>query len=257
MLGLNVGQEAPKVFLCGSSADAGTIQRVTGCYLPSYPIWPAGTSADLGVLPAPGLLPVSGRAGTMAVRWTFRGRAWGGAGGRGCSASPAQVMPGPGTGVASLSWIGEERIAVGGVPAAGSVTGLAGRGVTHVVNCRSREEALMGGDLAAERTAFGAARVAHAPMRDLGLRQRPRLWAQAALFAARVLDDPAGGAGADSLHRGPPPLAHDCLRGAAAARAYHRPGRITGAHVPARRGTRPGLYPQRRAVARTRLTTPP
>jgi protein-tyrosine phosphatase len=99
------------------------------------------------------------------------------------------VMPGPGAGVASLSWIGEERIAVGGVPAAGSVTGLAGRGVTHVVNCRSREEARMGGDLAAERTAFGAARVAHAPMRDLGLRQRPRLWAQAALFAARVLDD--------------------------------------------------------------------
>jgi protein-tyrosine phosphatase len=102
------------------------------------------------------------------------------------------VITGPGAGMASLSWIGEERIAVGGVPAAGSVTGLAGRGVTHVVNCRSREEARMGGDLAAERTAFGAARVAHAPMRDLGLRQRPRLWAQAALFAARVLDDQPG-----------------------------------------------------------------
>ena len=106
--------------------------------------------------------------------------------------APGLVTPAPGAGVASLSWIGEERIAVGGVPAAGSVAGLAGRGVTHVVNCRSREEARLGGDLAAERAAFGVARVAHAPMRDLGFRQRPRLWAEAALFTARVLDDQPG-----------------------------------------------------------------
>src|ERR1039457_3801388 len=106
--------------------------------------------------------------------------------------APGLVTPAPGAGVASLSWIGEERIAVGGVPAAGSVAGLAGRGVTHVVNCRSREEARLGGDLAAERAAFGVAWVAHAPMRDLGFRQRPRLWAEAALFTARVLDDQPG-----------------------------------------------------------------
>ena len=103
--------------------------------------------------------------------------------------APGPVTPGPGAGVASLSWIGGERIAVGGVPAAGSIAGLASRGVTHVVNCRSREEALLGGDLAAERAAFGVARVAHAPMRDLGWGQRPRLWARAVLFAAGVLDD--------------------------------------------------------------------
>lgn len=33
-----------------------------------------------------------------------------------------------------------------------------------------------------ERTAFGPGRVAHAPMRDHGLRQRPAVWA-AACFA--------------------------------------------------------------------------
>ena len=89
----------------------------------------------------------------------------------------------------SLSWIGEERIAIGSVPPAGSVAGLAGQGVTHVVNCRAWEQVRMRGDLAAERAVFGAARVAHAPMRDLGLGQQPRLWAEAACFAARVLDE--------------------------------------------------------------------
>jgi protein-tyrosine phosphatase len=45
------------------------------------------------------------------------------------------------------------------------------------------------GDLAAERAAFGPGRVAHAPMQDHGLRQRPAVWAAAACFAARVLED--------------------------------------------------------------------
>jgi protein-tyrosine phosphatase len=88
-----------------------------------------------------------------------------------------------------LSWIGQERIAIGSVPPAGSVAGLASQGVTHVVNCRTRGQVWWRGDLAAERAAFGVARVAHAPMQDLGWPQRPRLWAQAACFAARVLDD--------------------------------------------------------------------
>jgi protein-tyrosine phosphatase len=43
--------------------------------------------------------------------------------------------------------------------------------------------------LAAERAAFGVGRVAHAPMQDHGLRQRPAVWAAAAFFAAGVLDD--------------------------------------------------------------------
>ena len=48
---------------------------------------------------------------------------------------------------------------------------------------------MVGRDLAAERAAFGPGRVAHAPMQDHGLRQRPAVWAAAACFAARVLDD--------------------------------------------------------------------
>ena len=38
-----------------------------------------------------------------------------------------------------------------------------------------------------ERAAFGPGRVAHAPMQDHGLRQRPAVWAAAACFAAQVL----------------------------------------------------------------------
>ena len=88
-----------------------------------------------------------------------------------------------------MSWIGAERIAIGSVPPAGSVAGLAGQGVTHVVNCRTHGQVWLRGDLAAERAVFGGARVAHAPMWDLGLEQRPQLWAEAACFAARVLND--------------------------------------------------------------------
>ena len=59
-----------------------------------------------------------------------------------------------------------------------------------MVNCRARPQVKLSGDLAAEREALPD-RVVHAPMRDLGQRQRPRLWAEAAAFAARALaEDP-------------------------------------------------------------------
>jgi protein-tyrosine phosphatase len=89
--------------------------------------------------------------------------------------------------VDELSWIGGERIAIGSVPSAGLVARLAGQGVTHVVNCRSRIQVRWSGDLAAERVAFGDGLVAHAPMHDHGRRQRPAVWAPAARFAAQVL----------------------------------------------------------------------
>ena len=95
---------------------------------------------------------------------------------------------GPDPATAGMSWIGAERIAIGSVPTAESVVGLAGQGVTHIVNCRTRTQVLIAQDLAVERAIFGAARVAHAPMRDLGLSQHPRLWAAAARFAVRALD---------------------------------------------------------------------
>jgi protein-tyrosine phosphatase len=91
---------------------------------------------------------------------------------------------------AVLSWVGGERIAISGLPTKQAVPGLATQGVTHVVNCRARSQVRLSGDLSAERAAFPG-RVMHAPMWDLGQRQRPDLWAEAAAFAARVLaEDP-------------------------------------------------------------------
>ena len=90
-------------------------------------------------------------------------------------------VPGPAAASPALSWIGEERIAISGVPPARTVARLAEQGVTHVVNCRPQAQVRWSGDLAAEQAAFGAGRVAHAPMQDHGLRQRPAVWAAAAL----------------------------------------------------------------------------
>jgi len=90
--------------------------------------------------------------------------------------------PGPDAAGAALTWIGDERIAISGVPPARTVARLAEQGVTHVVNCRPQAQVRWSGDLAAERAAFGPGRVAHAPMQDHGLRQRPAVWAAAACF---------------------------------------------------------------------------
>ncbi|MDQ7910589.1 hypothetical protein RB614_39450 [Phytohabitans sp. ZYX-F-186] len=87
-----------------------------------------------------------------------------------------------------LSWIGDERVAVGGLPLATALPGLPAQGVTHVVNCRSRAQILLSQELAAERAVFGPGRVVHVPLLDFGQRQRPRLWSAAAHFAAGVLD---------------------------------------------------------------------
>jgi protein-tyrosine phosphatase len=100
-----------------------------------------------------------------------------------------RVVPGPDAAGPALSWIGDEHIAISGVPSARTVACLAEQGVTHVVNCRPRVQVRRFGDLAAERAALGAGRVVHAPMQDHGLRQRPAVWAAAACFAARVLAD--------------------------------------------------------------------
>jgi protein-tyrosine phosphatase len=98
-------------------------------------------------------------------------------------------VPGPVAADLVLSWIGDERIAISGVPSAWAVARLAEQGVTHVVNCRPRGQVRRYGDLAAEQAAFGPAQVAHAPMQDHGRRQRPAVWAAAACFAAGVLED--------------------------------------------------------------------
>lgn len=96
---------------------------------------------------------------------------------------------GPSAAMTSLSWIGDERIAVGSVPTARSVRLLASQGVTHIVNCRARAETYFSQDLAVERALFGRENVAHAPMWDSGRRQPSRLWAAAARFATQSLNE--------------------------------------------------------------------
>ena len=86
-----------------------------------------------------------------------------------------------------LTWIPEERIAVGNLPTAASVVRLPEEGVTHVVNCRATAQTWISQDLAVERALFGPSRVAHAPMWDTGRPQDPGRWAPAAHFAARAL----------------------------------------------------------------------
>jgi protein-tyrosine phosphatase len=90
--------------------------------------------------------------------------------------------------VTPLSWIGEERLAVGNLPLATALAGLPALGVTHVLNCRSRAQIWVSRDLAVERALFGPGRVVHVPLLDFGQHQRPRLWSAAAHFAAGVLD---------------------------------------------------------------------
>jgi protein-tyrosine phosphatase len=98
---------------------------------------------------------------------------------------------GPSPHSAWLSWLGDQRIAIGCVPTAATLPRLTEQGVTHVVNCRATAQTWISQDLAVERALFGRSRVVHAPMWDFGQPQPPRLWSSAAHFAARALaDDP-------------------------------------------------------------------
>jgi protein-tyrosine phosphatase len=94
---------------------------------------------------------------------------------------------GPSRHVSTLSWLGEERIAVGCLPTAATLYRLPQHGVTHIVNCRSVAQTWLSQDLALELQLLGSARVAHAPMWDFGRPQPPQLWSMAAVFAAEAL----------------------------------------------------------------------
>lgn len=96
---------------------------------------------------------------------------------------------GPNPANAWRSWIGEERVAISGVPTAESIRLLKEEGVTHVVNCRAGAQMVISQDLAVERAVFGRANVAKAAMWDRGNPQPPRLWADAVRFAAAALDN--------------------------------------------------------------------
>lgn len=93
-----------------------------------------------------------------------------------------------------LSWIGDQRLAVGNLPTAVTLPRLPESGITHIVNCRSTAQTWLSQDLAAERALLGPSRVVHAPMWDFGQPQPPHLWSAAARFAAQILvDDPDAG----------------------------------------------------------------
>jgi hypothetical protein len=171
-------------------------------------------------------------------------------GGRARGLRPRMRLPGPDAASPALNWVGGERIAIGSVPSARLVARPAEQGVTHIVNCRSRPQVRWSGDLAAERAAFGPGRVAHAPMQDHGLRQRPAVWAAAACFAAQVLTEQQQ-AGVlihcSAGRRRSPMLACAVLR----LRGHApRAGGRTRAELPNRGRTGSGLCPQRQAVAR-------
>jgi protein tyrosine phosphatase (PTP) superfamily phosphohydrolase (DUF442 family) len=99
---------------------------------------------------------------------------------------------GPSPGNGWLSWIGDQRIAVGGVPTAESLTRMAAEGVTHVVNCRFRAQTWLSQDLAMERVLFTPGRVVHAPMWDNGRPKAPARFAGAVVFAAAALAEDSG-----------------------------------------------------------------
>jgi len=90
-----------------------------------------------------------------------------------------------------LSWVGDERVAIGNLPTASSLPRLAEQGVTHIVNCRAGVQTFLSQDLAMERAVFGRSNVFAAPMWDSGRPQSALLWSGAAIWAAAALtDDP-------------------------------------------------------------------
>src|SRR5215470_15818374 len=99
---------------------------------------------------------------------------------------------GPSRSTSWLSWIGDERLAVGNLPTADTVVRLPAAGVTHVVNCRFRAQTWLSADLAVERVVFRPDRVLHAPMWDNGRPKSPARFAPAALFAAAALREDPG-----------------------------------------------------------------
>src|SRR5215813_2938258 len=121
---------------------------------------------------------------------------------------------GPSHAATWLTWIADERIAIGTIPTAITIVRLPAEGVTHVVNCRAGAETLLSQDLAVERALFGRAHVAHAPMWDTGRRQHPRRWSAAPRRRHGARSDPLPG--------GQPSLGPGCLRSASAARSFGR-----------------------------------
>jgi hypothetical protein len=63
---------------------------------------------------------------------------------RGLRVRRPRRVPGPGSASASLSWIGDERIAISGVPSPQAMAHQAEQGVTHTVMARLASRWLLG-----------------------------------------------------------------------------------------------------------------
>jgi len=97
---------------------------------------------------------------------------------------------GPRRHLRGLSWVGAEpRLAIGAIPVGAEIDALPEQGITHVVVCRAPLQTVLSQDLWSARRVLGPDSVAHAPMWDDGRPKDPALWAPAARFAARALED--------------------------------------------------------------------
>lgn len=96
---------------------------------------------------------------------------------------------GPRGGCGGFSWVPGERVAIGGIPVSREITALPDAGITHLVVCRALPQVRLSQDLWAARRVLGAGNVAHAAMWDDGKPKDPVLWAPAAQFAARALQE--------------------------------------------------------------------
>lgn len=103
----------------------------------------------------------------------------------------ATRLYGPRRHVRGMSWVpGDHRLAIGAIPVGGEIDRVPEAGITDMVVCRAPLQTLISQDLWSARRVLGPDHVAHAPMWDDGKPKDPALWAPAALFGARALDDP-------------------------------------------------------------------
>jgi protein-tyrosine phosphatase len=106
---------------------------------------------------------------------------------RGLWHSVATRVYGPRHGLNGLNFVPGERVAIGAMPVAGEVLRLPDHGVTHLVVCRARPQRMFSQDFWAAQQVLGRGNVAAAGMWDTGRPKGPEQWADAAEFAAQIL----------------------------------------------------------------------
>lgn len=106
---------------------------------------------------------------------------------RGLWHSVSTRIYGPRHGLSGLNFVPGERVAIGAMPVGGEILRLPDHGITHLVVCRARPQRTFSQDYWAAQQVLGRDNVAAAGMWDTGRPKDPGQWADAALFAAQVL----------------------------------------------------------------------